>query len=116
VWHNIKEQWWEAHLQLAKSLSDEGFQSRHLIFINDLLCYTIKEVRHPCDDYLYVFWSDMPDDNWQKHHQHDVAVVDIKVGQHVVFHRDQTFDVRRKTGWHLHLLQIHAKHHLLFIL
>jgi hypothetical protein len=27
VWHNIEERWWEAHLELAKSLCDELFQA-----------------------------------------------------------------------------------------
>jgi hypothetical protein len=80
MWHNIKERWWEVHLGLENSPHDEGFQSKKLSFINDLLCYMVKEIKHPCDDHLYVFWSDTLDDDWQKHCQHDVAVMGVQVG------------------------------------
>jgi hypothetical protein len=71
VWHDIEERWWEAHLELAKSLHDELFQGRQLSFIDDLLGDATNEVAHPCDH----LWTDGPDHNRKKHRQHDVAVV-----------------------------------------
>ena len=35
VWHNIDVRRWEAHLEMAKSLHNEGFHGRQLSFIND---------------------------------------------------------------------------------
>jgi hypothetical protein len=54
VWHDIEERWWEAHLELAKSLCDELFQGRQLSFIDDLLGDATKEVAHLCDHHLHI--------------------------------------------------------------
>jgi hypothetical protein len=71
----MKERWWEAHLELTKSLRDELFQGRQLSFIDDLLGDATKEVACPCDHHLHILWTDGPDHNQKKHHQHDVAVM-----------------------------------------
>jgi hypothetical protein len=75
VWHNTENRRREAHLELAKSLRDELFQARELIFIDDLLCDAVEEVGHACDDHLHVLWTDSPDHNWKEHHEHDVAII-----------------------------------------
>jgi hypothetical protein len=53
VWHNTENRRREAHLELAKSLRDELFQARELIFIDDLLCDAVEEVGHVMTIFTY---------------------------------------------------------------
>ena len=80
VWHNIEERRREAHLELANHLCDELFHAWQLSFIDDLVCDPVEKVTEACDDHLHVLWTDCPDDNWEEHREHDVAVMFVEAG------------------------------------